>query len=748
MKKNLSLVITLVIFLIAVFAFMEITTERKIMKLVEKTEEDIVRVDLFIYKSYLKQIANDVFKKLGKETLSFHDFERISRSLKDESTVYIIWTDVDGNVLYKLGNLYPEEDIYEDNLYQAVLYSEEGTLIADIYPLKEGVQIRCAGIFSTKEGEEVVLVVGKKMKEEFLKDIENVARRDVTMFFGTKQVYKSSTFSRDISELLKLAETSQEPVSKIFKGDFVVSVVPIFDFDEWEIKGFLVNKLSWESLSEKLNHLRKYSISLFILSIVVLLVGILLVSKKKRTLSKRSIKTIVYLSLAPAILSVFFIIFFTATHILQNLDEEALYIVANAIDEYLKTWEISENTLEELKKTFNMYFSFETSKGVSMSTVPPNLLKKMEEITISLQRGNIQFGDVKMNRVPYEAVLVNIDGGKILALKEKTPVINTILSLRFISYILWSILLLIGAITGFVVLNVERPRLLRSTLVGYTFLAPALIHLIWWAVGPVAFSFFLAFHRWNVIDPAKPFVGFDNFKELFQDKLFWNAMKNTAIFSLQVPISMLLSLLVALGVNKRVRGIRLLRTIYYLPAVTAGVSTTVVWRWILNKEYGILNYVLGFFGVPKIPWLTSPRTALIAIMLMSIWQSLGSQMVIFLAGLQSIPRDFYDAASVDGANAFQRFRHITLPLLKPTTLFVLVTSIIGSFQIFTPVYVLTQGGPLRSTDVVFYHIWESAWVELRMGYAAAQSWMLFAVLLILTLIEFRLFGKESWQYYF
>jgi ABC-type sugar transport system permease subunit len=258
----------------------------------------------------------------------------------------------------------------------------------------------------------------------------------------------------------------------------------------------------------------------------------------------------------------------------------------------------------------------------------------------------------------------------------------------------------------------------------------------------------LAFQRWNVVDPAKPFVGLDNFRELFRDKLFWNAMKNTALFSLQVPISMFLSLLLAIAVNRPTKSMALLRTVYYLPVVTAGVSTTIVWRWIFNKDFGILNYVLGIFGVPKIPWLTSPNTALIAIMLLSIWQSLGSQMVIFLAGLQSIPQAFYEAASIDGANRFQRFSKITLPLLKPTTMFVLITSVIGSFQVFTPVYVLTQGGPLRSTDVVFYHIWEAAWIELRMGYAAAQSWMLFLVLLVLTYFQFKLFGKESWQQYF
>ncbi|HOM73322.1 MAG TPA: sugar ABC transporter permease, partial [Armatimonadota bacterium] len=332
--------------------------------------------------------------------------------------------------------------------------------------------------------------------------------------------------------------------------------------------------------------------------------------------------------------------------------------------------------------------------------------------------------------------------------KEKTPLVNAATKIRFSGIIAIVICLTFVWLLGFSIRNADRPRFLRATLIGYIFLAPALIHLIWWAAGPVGFSFFLAFHRWNVIDPAKPFVGLDNCKELFRDKLFWNAMKNTVLFSLQVPIGMFFSLLLAMAVNRPTRSMALLRTVYYLPAVTAGVSTTIVWRWILNKDFGILNYILGIFGIPKIPWLTSPRTALIAIMLMSIWQALGSQMIIFLAGLQSIPQAFYEAASIDGANGFQKFRKITLPLLKPTSIFVLVTSVIGSFQVFTPVYVLTQGGPLRSTDVVFYHIWESAWIELRMGYAAAQSWMLFLVLVVLTYLQFKLFGKESWQQYF
>ncbi|PIJ61286.1 hypothetical protein V513_10240 [Mesotoga sp. H07.pep.5.3] len=289
---------------------------------------------------------------------------------------------------------------------------------------------------------------------------------------------------------------------------------------------------------------------------------------------------------------------------------------------------------------------------------------------------------------------------------------------------------------------------MNRTFIGYAFLLPALVHLVWWAVGPMGFALFLAFRRWSIVDAAKPFVGLENFIELFSDFKFWNAMKNTAVYSIYVPIGMFISLLLAIAVNKLGKLSIVLRVLYYLPVVTAGVATTIVWRWIFNRDFGVLNFILGLVGIKPIAWLESPQYALVSMMIIGIWSSIGSQLLIFLAGLQGIPKDFYDAAAVDGASKSRIFWKITLPLLKPTSLFVLVTSVIGSFQVFTPIYVLTQGGPLRSTDVVFYHIWQSAWVDMRMGYAAAQSWILFLLLAVLTLVEFKLFGKESWQAYF
>ncbi len=370
------------------------------------------------------------------------------------------------------------------------------------------------------------------------------------------------------------------------------------------------------------------------------------------------------------------------------------------------------------------------------------------EIVSSHEDDGIEVGVARVNDVLHTYATQDIGEYEFTVLFEETPRENSILSIQFFSIGAILVLLVMVVVSVFVITNIESHKLISRTLIGYGFLLPALVHLVWWAVGPMGFALFLAFRRWSIVDAAKPFVGLQNFIELFSDFKFWNAMKNTAVYSIYVPIGMFISLLLAIAVNKLGKLSIVLRVLYYLPVVTAGVATTIVWRWIFNRDFGVLNFVLSIFGIKPIAWLESPQFALISMMIIGIWSAIGSQLLIFLAGLQGIPKDFYDAAAVDGASKPRIFWKITLPLLKPTSLFVLVTSVIGSFQVFTPIYVLTQGGPLRSTDVVFYHIWQSAWVDMRMGYAAAQSWILFLLLAALTLVEFKLFGKESWQAYF
>ncbi|HTY39400.1 MAG TPA: extracellular solute-binding protein [Bacteroidota bacterium] len=277
----------------------------------------------------------------------------------------------------------------------------------------------------------------------------------------------------------------------------------------------------------------------------------------------------------------------------------------------------------------------------------------------------------------------------------------------------------------------------------FGFLAPSLLHLTVFVFTPIVFAAYLSLHRWDIVVPDKPFVGLDNFREIASDPAFWNALKNTVLYTLNVPIAMAIALAIALIMNRRLKGIAFLRALYFLPSVTSFVAIALVWMWIYHPSFGVANYALAFLGIAPVQWLNSTNTAMASIVMFSVWLSLGYQMVIFLAGLQGIPSEFHDAARIDGATAWQRFWRITLPLLKPTTLFILVTSVISSFQVFTSIYVMTAGGPVGSTDVLVYHIYQSAWEELRMGYASAMSWILFVIIMIATWMQFKIVGRET-----
>ncbi|MEK9137433.1 MAG: extracellular solute-binding protein, partial [Bacteroidota bacterium] len=298
---------------------------------------------------------------------------------------------------------------------------------------------------------------------------------------------------------------------------------------------------------------------------------------------------------------------------------------------------------------------------------------------------------------------------------------------------------LVAAITG-IVISKRKER--RSTLHGFAFLLPSALHLTIFLFTPILFAFYLSFHRWDIIVPQKPFVGLQNFAEMFSDSFFYNALKNTFLFTLSVPVTMAFALLLAVLLNRKFRGVNILRALYFLPSVSSLIAIAIIWTWIYNPQFGFANYLLSFFGIASQPWLSSTSTALISVMIMSVWIGLGYQMVIFLAGLQGIPNELYEASLIDGANTWQRFRRVTLPLLRPTTFFILVTSFIGSFQVFSSIYIMTSGGPVRSTDVLVYHIYQNAWMNLRMGYASAMSLVLFVIIMIATWVQFRLMGRE------
>ncbi|WP_420448730.1 carbohydrate ABC transporter permease [Candidatus Palauibacter sp.] len=283
----------------------------------------------------------------------------------------------------------------------------------------------------------------------------------------------------------------------------------------------------------------------------------------------------------------------------------------------------------------------------------------------------------------------------------------------------------------------SRPRTLRRTLAAWGLLAPAAALILAFTLGPLLFSLWISLHEWRLIDPAPLFLGLDNYAALLTDREWWSAIGNTALFTLHVPAAMVFALALALLTRGSRRTMRWARLALFLPGITSVAAIAVVWKWLLSDRYGVLNRGLERAGLESVPWLTSPDTALLSLMLIGIWMVVGYQMVVFQAGLAAIPRDWYDAARVDGAGPWQRFRHVTLPGLRHTLFFVLVTSVIGSFQVFGLVYVMTEGGPLGATDVAVYHIYREAWEFLQFGNAAAMSWMLFAIVFAATWLHFH-----------
>lgn len=295
---------------------------------------------------------------------------------------------------------------------------------------------------------------------------------------------------------------------------------------------------------------------------------------------------------------------------------------------------------------------------------------------------------------------------------------------------------------GWVERSRGRPRALRETVAAWGFLAPATLHLAAFSFGPMLFAVYLALHRWSPIEPARPFVGLANFAAVVRDPLVWISLRNTLLYTLHVPVAMAIALGMALLLQRHSRASRAARTVFFLPYVSSAVAIALVWQWMYHRDFGLLNYLGGLVGLAPVDWLGNPHTALIAVMLVSIWVQVGYQMVVFQAGLQGIPKDYLDAARVDGATAWRRFWRVTFPLLRPVTLFVLVTGIITSFQVFTLVYVLTDGGPLHATDVLVYRIYQMAWEFLQFGPASALSLLLFGLLFAATWVQFRLLGRR------
>jgi multiple sugar transport system permease protein len=287
---------------------------------------------------------------------------------------------------------------------------------------------------------------------------------------------------------------------------------------------------------------------------------------------------------------------------------------------------------------------------------------------------------------------------------------------------------------------------MRREWSAYLFLSPGLILFSVFTLGALIFAFYLTFHQWDIIGQDRPFIGLDNYERMLADEDYRQSIINTAYYTgATVPLTMGVGLLVALLLNQPIRGRGLLRTLYFMPVVTPFVVVAIIWKWLYNGDFGLFNYYLLKTHLIDEPllWLSDKNLAMPAVVLMSVWSGVGFSMVIYLAGLQSIPQEYYDAAKVDGAGAWARFRHITVPMLAPTTLFLMVMGIIGSFQVFTQIFIMTNGGPVDRTTTMVFFIYEAAFKFYEMGYASTLAYGLFALLFVFTLLQLRLYRRAD-----
>ena len=293
-----------------------------------------------------------------------------------------------------------------------------------------------------------------------------------------------------------------------------------------------------------------------------------------------------------------------------------------------------------------------------------------------------------------------------------------------------------------------RQLALPESIAGFAFVSPWLVGLLVLTAGPILVSIVYSFCRYDVLHPAE-FVGLDNYRLLFtDDPLFWKSLANTAFMMIGVPVGMAIGLAIAMLLNTEVKGMQAYRTVYYLPAIVPMVAASLLWIWVLNPEVGLVNSLLRTSGVSDPPnwlqsssWLVGSKTS---IMLMGLW-SAGSGMVIWLAGLKGIPQHLYEAAEIDGAGVFGRFVNVTLPMLSPYIFFNLIMGVIGTMQVFTQAYIMTEGGPDDSTMFYAYYLFNNAFRYFKMGYASALAWILFIIVLALTLFQLKI--APRWVHY-
>jgi multiple sugar transport system permease protein len=284
----------------------------------------------------------------------------------------------------------------------------------------------------------------------------------------------------------------------------------------------------------------------------------------------------------------------------------------------------------------------------------------------------------------------------------------------------------------------------REALVAVGFLAPGLLIFLIFSLGPTVFSLVMSFTSWNGLGTPL-WTGFENYIQLLRDSVFVTSLGNTMLFTIEfVVLCTVCSTCLAVALNRRFRGVSIVRLMWFLPIVTDMISISLVWAWLYDRNFGIINYVIGLFGLPAQSWLSDTRWALFSLVLLSAWRWAGYYAIIQLAALQGIPQELYEAAIIDGAKPWQKFRRITLPLISPAIFFVVTLSVISSFQVFEQMWVMTQGGPENSTISIAMYLYEQAFQFLNMGYASAVAWVLFFIIFAVTLLNWRI--RKLWVF--
>jgi len=277
----------------------------------------------------------------------------------------------------------------------------------------------------------------------------------------------------------------------------------------------------------------------------------------------------------------------------------------------------------------------------------------------------------------------------------------------------------------------------RSQLTPYMFIAPNLALFSVFVFFPLLYAFYISLREWSLIDTPR-YVGLENYARLANDALFWQSLQNTVVYSVAtVPMSLAIGLTLAVALNRDLLGRTILRSIFFLPVVISNVATAVIAAWLFNDNYGVINMLMQHVGLMPVAWLSSPRWALFSLIVTTLWTRIGFCMLVYLAALQSISPTYYDAARMDGASRWQQFRFVTWPLLRPATFLLLILGVIHSFQVFDLIYVMTGGGPGFSTTMIVQYIYQAAFVSSEMGYASAMGVVLFIVILLFTLLQWR-----------